>query len=137
MRRVLQKFKRVTKDWERLEPGWQAKEGKDKDGLFFRVWTENKIVHFLNEGTDVRWAVMSSVPAWQSKTRPRVVSSRPGAGHVVVRGRGMMNKLKIEPRPGIEAREFAPTIAAQTQKLWERTTDEATKKAIKVSIEAI
>lgn len=134
MAQVLKKFKRTTKDWVRFEPGWQTKEGVDKQGAFFRVWTENKIMHFLDEGTDVRWAIMSS--DWQSKTRPRIVSSRPGAGQVVVRGRGLMSKLKMEPRPGIEARDFAKTIAAQTQKLWERTADEATKKVIKVSIEA-
>lgn len=66
---------------------------------------------WLDEGTRIRWAVMSK--GWQSKTRRRFVGSGGGRGRVVIMGRRAMQKRHIAPRPGIEAREWTPTIQAR------------------------
>lgn len=66
---------------------------------------------FLDEGTRIRWAVMSK--DWQSKTRRRFVGSGSGRGRVIIMGRRAMQRRRIAPRPGIEAREWTPTIQAR------------------------
>lgn len=63
---------------------------------------------YLDQGTRVRWAVMSRT--WRSKTRARWLGSRAGRGHVVIAGRKAMQKRNIKPRPGIEARRWSETI---------------------------
>ena len=65
---------------------------------------------FLDEGTSVRWALMSS--DWQSKTRPGVLKSGRGAGRVIVVGKRWMRR----PRPGIKARGWTEKIGKQRHK---------------------
>lgn len=63
---------------------------------------------FLDEGTSIRWALMSQ--DWKSKTRPRRLKGGRGSGKPVIVGRRAMQARGIAPRPGIEAREWTPTI---------------------------
>jgi hypothetical protein len=63
---------------------------------------------FLDEGTALRWALMSQ--DWKSKTKPRKIKSGSGRGRPVIVGRRAMQARGIGPRPGIEAREWTETI---------------------------
>lgn len=63
---------------------------------------------YLDEGTAIRWALMSS--DWKSKTKPGKLKSGRGKGRPVLIGRRAMQKRNIPPRPGIEAREWTPLI---------------------------
>lgn len=65
---------------------------------------------FLDEGTRIRWALMSS--DWKSKTKPGKLRSGAGRGKVVVVGKKAMKR----PRPGIQARNWTVTIQKQRRK---------------------
>jgi len=73
----------------------------DEKGVKKWIW--------LDEGTKVRWAVMSR--DWESKTNPGWYGSGPGAGRVVIAGKRAMMARGIPPRPGIEARRWTQLIA--------------------------
>jgi len=60
---------------------------------------------WLTLGTSKRWSILSD--DWRSKTMPKVVRSRGGQGSVLAKG-----FLAGQPRKGITAREWVPTIEA-------------------------
>lgn len=74
---------------------------------------------FLDEGTRIRWALMSS--DWKSKTKPGSLKSGGGRGRVVVVGRKAMRK----PRPGIKARGWTPMIKKRRRKPFTKRTIDA------------
>ena len=63
---------------------------------------------YLEEGTEIRWALMSS--DWRSKTRRAQLRSYGGGGRVLIAGRKAMTKRNIRPRPGIEARNWRAEV---------------------------
>ena len=63
---------------------------------------------YLDQGTKIRWALMSK--DFRAKTQSRSLRSGSGAGEVVVAGRSRMQKLGIPPRPGIKPRFFSNTL---------------------------
>lgn len=91
------------------------------------VGTDDPIYRYLDEGTRIRWAVMSK--DWKSKTRPRVIGSSAGQGRVVIAGKRAMLRRGIRPRPGIKAREFAKTIQRMREKPFKRRMERAMKVA--------
>lgn len=74
------------------------------DGIEAQIGTDDNIYRFLNDGTSIRFAVMSD--DWESKTTVNSLDAGPGAGYVVARGGDV-----DYPRPGIEARNW--TIIAR------------------------
>lgn len=72
---------------------------------------------YLDQGTRIRWAVMSS--NWRSKTRVKWLGSGAGRGMVVIFGRRAMQKRNIKPRPGIKARHWSKTIQKMRSKKFE------------------
>jgi hypothetical protein len=64
--------------------------------------------NWLNQGTRIRWALMSR--DWQSKTTPRFVGAGRGQGRVLIAGRRAMMARGIPARPGIIAREWTVLI---------------------------
>ncbi len=74
--------------------------------LIVIVGTDNPVYGYVNDGTEVRRALMS--PDFISKTRPGVLRARPGQGGVVF----ISKNLEL---PGIEARDFIGLI---TKKWW-------------------
>lgn len=72
-----------------------------------QVATTSPVYRFLDKGTKVRYALMSS--DFRPKTRTGYIGSNKGAGGVVL-------VSKKHPRPGIKARRFAKTIAAKWRK---------------------
>lgn len=63
---------------------------------------------YLEEGTEIRWALMSS--DWRSKTRRAKLRSHGGGGNVLIVGRKAMSKRNIAARPGIEARNWRAEV---------------------------
>lgn len=63
---------------------------------------------WLEEGTSIRWALMSS--GWRSKTRRGRLRSRSGRGRLLIAGRRAMTKRNIKPRPGIRARNWRAEV---------------------------
>ena len=63
---------------------------------------------WLEGGTKIRWAVMSS--DWRSKTRRAWLNSRRGRGNVVIAGKRAMMARNIKPRPGIKPRNWIAEV---------------------------
>lgn len=83
----------------------------------------NKFV-WLDEGTRIRWAVMSG--NWRSKTRPGRLKSGRGRGRVLVAGRRNMRK----PRPGIKARGWTEMIQKRRKKPFTRRMIKAKNRGL-------
>lgn len=79
---------------------------------------------FVNEGTSVRHAVMSS--DWKSKTVPNLIGSFAGEGEVVFVSR----KINL---PGIEARNFDKLIGEEIEPLFKDEMHQAMREAAQAS----
>lgn len=73
------------------------------------IRVNDRIFKFLDEGTKIRWALMSR--DWISKTRPGVYKSGSGRGYVRMRG---SSKMPF-PRPGIKARNWTKRMAIELE----------------------
>jgi hypothetical protein len=73
---------------------------------------------WLDEGTRIRWAVMSG--DWRSKTRVGSWRSGSGGGRVIIVGRKAMNRRKIKARPGIKARGWTKMARKQREQPFRR-----------------
>lgn len=84
--------------------------GGDASVLTGPVGSEMAVKKFrwLDEGTSIRWALMSR--DWRSKTRVGVLKSGRGRGKVVIAGRRAMTARNIGPRPGIEGRGWTELV---------------------------
>lgn len=69
---------------------------------------------WLNEGTKIRWAMMS--PNWKSKTTPGTLITNKGRGKVLFVGKRAFKRLGLPPRPGIKPREWTIVIQNRRQK---------------------
>lgn len=87
----------------------------------------NKFV-WLDEGTSIRWAVMSN--NWRSKTSPGRLRSGRGRGGVVIAGRRAMQRRNIRPRPGIKARNWTSTLQRQRRRPFTRAMIGATNRGL-------
>lgn len=92
-----------------------------------KVSTTNSRMVYLDQGTDIRWAVMSS--DFSPKTKRGRISSVGGSGKAVIRGRAAMQARNIAPRPGIEARYFSATIRYRRSKKFPKIVQEEVNKA--------
>lgn len=119
-------LKATTATWKTKHPkfkvmvryaGGDARVIGDTDGASL----DNDIWHYINEGTSVRYATMTS--DFQPKTRKRNIGSMAGAG-------GMMYVSKKNPRPGIEAREFTDAIRENNEELLHKEMIKAVDNAL-------
>lgn len=113
----------IRKDLKQVVSTWQNKPdftdpnislaGGDAVVMIEPTGNEDAVKHFkfLDEGTSIRWAVMSR--NWRSKTKVRVLQSGAGAGRAVIWGKRAMLRRGIAPRPGIKARHWTQTITAR------------------------
>jgi len=81
---------------------------------------------WLDKGTRIRWALMSR--NWRSKTRPGQLNSGPGSGRVIIAGRRAMQSRNIQPRPGIEARNWTDIIAQRRRRPFQRAMVKAIQR---------
>jgi hypothetical protein len=127
--KTLQAFKRTTATWQR-PPKWEKQISLAGGKAMARVFTESDIYRFIDEGTKIRWALMSSRPPWQSKTAPYRLDSGPGRGHVVLAGRRAFARHGLGPRPGIAARHFSRTIRRMLEKEFPPDMQEAINRGL-------
>lgn len=97
----------VTLTWNH-QPSWRPELHYAGGDMYIRITTEDPVFGYLDEGTSIRWAVMSR--DFRAKTEVRSFGSFPGSGRAVIRGRGAMTSRGIAPRPGITAREWTKLI---------------------------
>jgi hypothetical protein len=129
-RAAVREFKKTVATWNEEKPdfdfliglsgssgGATVVIGATGDEKGVKKWT------WLNEGTRIRWALMSK--DWRSKTTPYVLESGPGMGRVVIRGRMAMLKRHIPPQPGIEPREWTRIIAERRKEPFRRLVIDA------------
>lgn len=87
------------------------------------------IWQYLNQGTSIRWALMSR--DWRSKTRPNSFQSGRGRGRVVIAGRRAMTARGIGPRPGIEARNWSTILTKRRKRPFTRRMIKAMQRGAK------
>lgn len=142
MKDALRQFTaKVKRDFDKTMATWD-KHPTFKEKVKFargegtaKVSVVDKVYGALDEGTDIRWALLSG--DWRSKTRPGFIGSGPGAGRVLMRG-GLMKKAGIPPGPGIEARGWSGVIAKKFEPIFEKdmklTIDETISEALGVEL---
>lgn len=88
------------------------------DTFYITISTESNIYRFVNDGTDIRYAVMTEnfIP----KTYPNVIGSSPGRGGkaYIPRDWKTRNIPGVYPKPGIKARNFVDTIADKREQFF-------------------
>lgn len=84
---------------------------------------------WLDQGTRVRWALMSS--DWQSKTSPGSFSSGRGRGRPVLVGKQAMRRRGIAARPGIAARGWTTELAKRRKTPFQRSMIKAMQTGAK------
>ncbi len=84
---------------------------------------------WLDQGTKIRWALMSS--NWRSKTKGGTLKSGGGSGQVVIAGKRAMQARNIRPRPGIAARGWSSMVTKMRRKPFTRLTIKAMQKGSK------
>lgn len=94
-------FKKTTRTWKG-KPEWVTNIKMTPLVIEGEHYTLSDIYRFVAEGTRIRYATMT--PGFVAKTVPGFVGSRGGRG-------GLLFVDKRRPRPGIQARRFAETIA--------------------------
>lgn len=120
-RLLTQQFERTTRTWSN-RPRFVSTVRESSSEVVANTGTENEIYGYINNGTPVRYATMT--PDFVSKTVPRVLDSRRGAG-------GVQFISRAHPRPGIEAREFDRVIAHQQESAIVRILRQQIERAIR------
>jgi hypothetical protein len=120
----VREYKKTTSSWKGAKPRFnftkslaggnaQVLSGVEGGGKGAWKW------HWLDQGTAIRWALMSK--DWKSKTRPGYFGSGSGAGMVLLKGRGEMMRFgHMMPRPGIKAREWTQTLGKRRKRPFQR-----------------
>lgn len=115
-------LKKPTRTWER-GVDFDKKVTRSDKSIIGEVTTENKIYKFLNYGTDVRYAAMTS--DFQAKTRPGIISS--------FSGRGGFSHFDPAGREGIEARNWISTLGTRYEKTLARKAKPFLARGVKNS----
>jgi hypothetical protein len=120
-----QELEKTTQTWKREKPKFESLIGLERPPGGASVLTgptgSDKAVNkwtWLNEGTKIRWALMSR--DWRSKTTVGKFSSGPGRGGVVIAGRRAMTARNIRPRPGIKARNWTTILQKRRRRPFTR-----------------
>lgn len=112
-------FERTTKTWNR-DVDFNKKTTLSRGKFEAEIFTKDEIYYYLNEGTSVRFAVMTQ--DFKPKTKPGVLDSFPGQG-----GLAYVNPRTVR-QPGIKAREFTKAIAKKHGKDFVRDIQKASAK---------
>jgi hypothetical protein len=101
--------KDIRADYEKTTATWDHKPHFSTEIRFsganprLTVGTNNEIYGDIDEGTTIRYDVMTHDPLFQPKTKVRFIGSVEGEG-------GFAYTDMENPRPGIDARMFSDTI---------------------------
>jgi hypothetical protein len=125
-------YRMTTQTWKEHDPKFTRRFQIETPNTFrIIVGTDDRIWNFLDQGTSIRWAIMS--PDWSSKTHVDSIPATFGSGRVTWRGRN--EKLEMEgylPKPGIEARNFTKSIAEFLDKEWRLKMRYAVRDAARI-----
>ena len=119
-KRMKRSFERTTRTWEEEVRFQQITEGRPEPTVV--IYTTNRIYGFVSGGTRVRRALMS--PDYDPKTKPGVLDSFPGRGHVVYISRNLS-------LPGIEARQFPKLVEKEHRRAYRNGIEQAIRRAVK------
>ena len=124
---VKAQYSRTVRTW-RNKPTFTTTTSITNGRISTNTGTDNEIYGYINNGTSVRYAVMT--PDFVSKTEPRIVNSRAGAG-------GFSHFSFQNPRPGIQARQYDVTIAKEQAKNIAKILQEEIDRAVVESGQAL
>lgn len=127
-RGIKKDFEKTTATWDNKPEFTITRSVSRKRGPEVLVGTDDEIYKFVDEGTRVRHAVMTT--PFVSKTVPNVIGSRRGVG-----GRLFVSR-RIQ-RPGIKARNFTKILQKKWQPIFKRRGEKAMKRARQISGHAI
>lgn len=102
---VLQDYKSTTETWD-TKPRFYSRTKVTADYVERYVYTKSDIYRWVHDGTERRYAVLSS--DFQPKTIPGALASFPGRG-------GVIRFDYSRPQPGIIARNFTDSIIIKRQ----------------------
>lgn len=103
-------FEATTATWKDHHPVFTVTRRFAGGEILLSVTTDDRVWGMLNRGTSSRWALMSH--DFLPKTAVRQLTSYPGAGRVMYRGKAEMMRAGIAwAQPGIEAREWTVVVA--------------------------
>jgi len=105
----VKQMQKPTSTWKGDKPKFVSIVIKTADQIGAHTYPDvtslgGKKFMWLDEGTSVRWALMSG--NWRSKTRVGSWKSGAGAGRVLFAGKKAFKRRKMQPRPGIKARRW-------------------------------
>jgi hypothetical protein len=115
---VMKDFQKTVRTWNE-KPRFFKRIEVTRRGVNIVVGTDNQIYKYVNNGTRVRYAVMSR--NFRAKTRPGVIGSSAGRGGLVIINRN-------RPRPGIEARRFDQKIYEKWKPAYKRRIGNAVRR---------
>lgn len=141
---VLKEFMEITATWNH-KPVFTSKLRYAGGAAIIEVTTNDKIFHFLDAGTIVRYVPMKRQPPFRPKTRTGFSASWPGQGGPVLGKdgkpfilKGRKAKKTITTRggktktirvpvalPGIKARQFGKTIKTMLDRRFAARVDRA------------
>jgi hypothetical protein len=111
-KRAKRSFQRTTRTWDH-QPVFHQETSTAE--MSVSVFTYDDIYRFLNDGTAIRYAVMTE--DFSPKTRPGLLDSLPGSGR--------MARLDLDnPREGIEARDFSGMVEAKHGPEYQRAIED-------------
>jgi len=104
--KALELFAKVVRTW-RTETNFWYRTAETNEGIKLTFFTDNPKFKFVDEGTAVRYAVMT--PDFIARTKPNVLGSFTGKG-----GLWYMLRKGMEAKPGLQARNFSEIITERT-----------------------
>jgi hypothetical protein len=120
---TLRRLRRTVHTWSAPQPKFTADIRRQGSLIGMEVQTDSTIYKFIDQGTRVRRAIMSS--DFVSKTVPGSLKTRRGRGGVVFIGKNVN-------RPGIKARKFTETISKEMETDAPKIIDKQIERAIKL-----
>jgi len=121
-------FEGTTRTFDETDVKFKKKVKDSPTKIVGTVDTDNEIYGYLNNGTKVRYATMTS--DFESKTEPGFLGSKQGRG-------GLLYVDRRRPRPGIEGRHFDKMVAKEIKPILETKAEQASAVAANKSGHAI
>lgn len=133
MREIDQLYRAFYSTWAEAKPSMVKKISMSGVDAYAEVSTRgrtedegNKKLLWLDEGTQVRWAIVSK--DWQSKTRPGQIHSGRGHGRVMARGKKATYHAR-RGRPGLKPRKISQAIVEEREGPFQDAVDGAVERA--------
>ncbi len=120
-------FKKTTRTWKDVHPVFRVASVQNESVTIFDTLTDNVIYKFLNDGTKLRYAVMST--PFQAKTSVGFIGSRAGQGEKAFMDFNYQRALSRR----IEARKWDVAIAKKSLPFVVKRFEFAMRKGAKAS----